>query len=941
MRVFMVALLVLIWASPTLADEVVARIHFQPAGATVPTGYSVDSGALFSAARGHGWDGATQAKARSGFSPLLATYVSVKNGSTTTWELVLANGDYLVTLVCGGPVFRGRHTVSIEGTQVLKSVETYQGNVEVTDHAVTITDGRLTIEAGDPVAGRKTKFQYLIVTSTDGTAPPANTPPTVSTTADTTSGDAPLVVTFTTIAADAEGAISSVAWTFGDGNTATNLNPTHTYDNAGTYEAKVVVTDEGGLTAEATVTITVNGGVVPPTNTPPTVSTVASAASGDAPFAVTFTTTADDDEGPISSVAWTFGDGDTATTLNPSHTYTDAGTYEAKIVVTDAGGLTAEATVTIIVNEAGEPPPPPPPPGDGESRYNFQPPGSAPSGYAVDTGQEFLAARGFGWSDGVENKKRNFHSDALRDTYCFVKNGSPETWELAIVNGSYEVTLVCGSPQWTGKHTVKIEGATVIDTVVTASSEFVEVLKHPVTVNDGRLSIQIGGSSSGKKTKLCYVIVHGTDGSTGGGDPTGEPPTVTAAGSPLTGDAPLTVAFTGTGEDTDGTVGSYTWVLGDGSTSTNQNPSHIYQSPGTYVATVTVADDAGNTAQASLTITVTGEEPPAPPPPGLVTASVETPPVVSVRDAADDPAVWVHPDDPALSVVIGTDKDAGYLFGYDLTGVELWRVHHPGQPNNVDVRGNLVGCSLSSTLEMAFYQMDPETRTLTKLGEIDVGVDSAYGFTFYVSPTSGKLYAFVSGRRHDIEQYEIQTNPLSATLVRELDTAKGEGMAADEETGKLFMVEETVGLFVYDAEPTGGQTRTQIGSVGSSILAGELEGVTIYYAANDKGYVIVSDQGPGRYVIFNRTAPYAYVGTFKITSHPDAPGPGAHDGTSETDGIHVLNLPLGDDFPFGVFVAQDGSNTKPQENQNFKFVPWERIADLLGLEKDTTFVPGE
>ncbi len=847
MRSLLVLSSVLLGAVVASGDEVVARVNFQPAGSALPADFDADSGATYADARGYGWNKTVPTKERDfDADQRLDTYAFVRNGTTRTWEFALQNGSYTVKLVCGSPQWSGRHTVSIEGTIVLDSAGTHQSSVEVAAHAVTITDGRLTIKAGDTKSGRKTKLQYLIITTGDG------------------------------------------------------------------------------------------GGGVPLPNTPPTVSTAASATTGDAPLAVTFTTTANDDEGPITSVAWTFGDGETSTELSPVHTYADVGTFTAKVVVTDAGGLTAEATVTIEVNDAGEPPPPPS--AADETRINFQPPGTPPTGYFADTGEVFSTTRGYGWLDDVANKERGVDSDARRDTYCYVSNASPETWEFRIADGDYFVTLVCGSPQYTGRHTVSVEGTKVIDAVATSGSEFIEVLRHPVTVSDGRLSVRIGSGTSGKKTKLCYLIIQGT-GDDVPGEVVGEAPTATVTGSPLSGDAPLAAAFTGTGEDSDGTIESYAWTFGDSATSAQASPSHTYTIPGTYVATLTVTDNDGNTVQASLTVVVTGEAPPLPPPPGIVTASVETPPVVASRDAADDPAIWVHPDDPALSVVIGTDKDAGFLFGYDLDGIELWRVQHAGQPNNVDVRGNLVGCSLSSTREIAFYLMDPETRTLTKLGEIEVNVDSSYGFTFYRSPTSGKLYAFVSGRRRKIEQYEIQTNPLSGTLVRTLNTLKGEGMAADEETGKLFMVEETSGLFVYDAEPTGGQARTTIEKTGSPLLVGELEGVTIYYAAGGKGYVIVSDQGANRYVVFNRTAPYAHVGTFEITTHPDAPGPGAHDGTSETDGIHVLNLALGDNFPFGVFVAQDGSNTRPNENQNFKLVPWERIADLLGLEKDTTHVP--
>jgi 3-phytase len=56
------------------------------------------------------------------------------------------------------------------------------------------------------------------------------------------------------------------------------------------------------------------------------------------------------------------------------------------------------------------------------------------------------------------------------------------------------------------------------------------------------------------------------------------------------------------------------------------------------------------------------------------------------------------------------------------------------------------------------------------------------------------------------------------------------------------------------------------------------------------------------------------------------------DGISETDGLEVLSANLGGAFGAGIFVAQDGRNIAPQENQNFKLVPWSAIAAALNLE---------
>ena len=66
-------------------------------------------------------------------------------------------------------------------------------------------------------------------------------------------------------------------------------------------------------------------------------------------------------------------------------------------------------------------------------------------------------------------------------------------------------------------------------------------------------------------------------------------------------------------------------------------------------------------------------------------ATVETEPVPDAGDAADDAAIWVHPTDPALSTIIGTNKDGGGLAVYDLTGSQVQYLA-ADDANNVDLR---------------------------------------------------------------------------------------------------------------------------------------------------------------------------------------------------------------------------------------------------------------
>jgi PKD repeat protein len=61
---------------------------------------------------------------------------------------------------------------------------------------------------------------------------------------------------------DPDGTISSYAWTFGDGGTGSGVTASHTYTTAGTFTAKLTVTDNLGATASTTATITVTSNVV-------------------------------------------------------------------------------------------------------------------------------------------------------------------------------------------------------------------------------------------------------------------------------------------------------------------------------------------------------------------------------------------------------------------------------------------------------------------------------------------------------------------------------------------------------------------------------------------------------------------------------------------------------------------------------------------------------
>lgn len=89
-------------------------------------------------------------------------------------------------------------------------------------------------------------------------------------------------------------------------------------------------------------------------------------------------------------------------------------------------------------------------------------------------------------------------------------------------------------------------------------------------------------------------------------------PTVSLAGTPSSGYAPLAVTFLATGADGDGDALVYAWTFGDGSTGTGANPGHTYSAAGTYLVTVRVDDGFGGIASAQMTIAVAAAPTPVP-----------------------------------------------------------------------------------------------------------------------------------------------------------------------------------------------------------------------------------------------------------------------------------------------------------------------------------------
>jgi len=311
-----------------------------------------------------------------------------------------------------------------------------------------------------------------------------------------------------------------------------------------------------------------------------------------------------------------------------------------------------------------------------------------------------------------------------------------------------------------------------------------------------------------------------------------------------------------------------------------------------------------------------------------VTAATETTPVPHAGDAADDAAIWFNTAHPARSSIIATDKLGG-LAVYDLSGRQL-HYYADSEPNNVDVRTafplggrriSVVATSDTAADAIRVYAVDPSTRALRYVAArtLATGIGVA-GLCMYRSRLSGTYFVFVSDNSGTVQQWQLFDNGRGEVDARKVRTLRlgsvTEGCVTDDALGRLYVAEEDEGIWRYGAEPGAGTARAAVDRVGSRLKA-DVEGLALYAATKTGGYLVASSQGSDTFAVYRRGGANAYVTSFRIV-------PGVVDGVTHTDGIAIASRRLGRRFAAGLFVAQDDRNDRG--NQNFKLVPWTRIA---------------
>ena len=270
----------------------------------------------------------------------------------------------------------------------------------------------------------------------------ANAAPSAVTITGPNGGDEGSSLSFSGSAVDVAADTITYAWSFGDGTpNATTQSTSHTWVDNGTYTLTLTASDEDGGSTAVTTSVII-------ANVNPVIDSMTSNAPQDEGSPVTFASTISDvGSADTHTYAWVFGDGNTSTSANPSHTYGDDGTYAAVLTVTDNDGGNATSTLSIVID-------------------NVAPTVAALSGpNAGDEGSvlSFVVA---GSDPGTVDQANLTYSWDWGDTTSAGSGASPShAWAD---EGTYTITVTVTDPQGaTGSSTYSVVIANVSPTITT------------------------------------------------------------------------------------------------------------------------------------------------------------------------------------------------------------------------------------------------------------------------------------------------------------------------------------------------------------------------------------------------------------------------------------------------------------------------------------------
>lgn len=342
------------------------------------------------------------------------------------------------------------------------------------------------------------------------------------------------------------------------------------------------------------------------------------------------------------------------------------------------------------------------------------------------------------------------------------------------------------------------------------------------------------------------------------------------------------------------------------------------------------------------------------PPDPMIDPQLET---EQVRDDPDDPAVWVNAQDPARSLVIGTNKVAaprGAVYVFDLSGRVIQVVSPLDRPNNVDVEYGLRGPGGPMDIAVITERFQHRLRVFRVnamgLQAIDGGrgipvldgkageEQEPMGVALYRRPSDGAVFAIVApktgGTTEYLWQYRIgidaETHEATGRLVRRFGAFSGDGeieaIVVDDELGYVYYADEEYGIRKWHADPDHADAGRELAVFGLEGFKRQREGLAILAGADGGGYIVASDQIPR-------------ASELRLYPRAGAPGsPHAHEpatatvvtAADSTDGLEVVSAGLPAPFSDGLLVMMNS------RSRNFLLYRWTDVVAIADRSRLAT-----
>ncbi len=395
-----------------------------------------------------------------------------------------------------------------------------------------------------------------------------------------TSGCAPVVVSFQDVST---GNPNDWQWFIGNGGANFTLfsvlqNPSTTFFNPGVYDIKLIIKNVVGQTSTLIKTAYIN------VNASPSVNFSGTPQSGCFPLPVNFTDNSIAGSGGITTWQWDFGDGFGSSAQNPPHTYQTSGAYNVSLTVTNSAGCTKTITKNNYINIS--------------SGVNAAFTNSAPNGCSVPQTITFQSqSTGTGSLTYLWNFGDNTSSIAQNPTHQFTTNGS--------FNVSLTVTNSSGCSSTVTHNNAVVIGAVNADFILPVIACVGQQIAITNTSSPTPTSASWNFGNGTTSSNINPIIVYTSPGiysiqltSTFGGCTASISHQITISPKPSTSftgfptascTAPLTVNFS---NNSSGAT-TYEWHFGDGTTSTDFNPTHTYNNFGTYSDTLITTNANG------------------------------------------------------------------------------------------------------------------------------------------------------------------------------------------------------------------------------------------------------------------------------------------------------------------------------------------------------------